>query len=248
MKTSIRIIFFVVMVFSISSCKIMYIPNSQNVPLMEEKGDIKANLGAKDLQVAYGVTDHIGVMANGYYNKTEWSAISAGFDNQYLSARSLVEGGLGYYTAFGNSGRFEVYGGAGFGSVRHDYDLYDTGTLTETNSYKASMMRYFIQPAIGVQKENVGLAFSTRIAGVTFGTKDSIGYSQDDLISEGLHELDDNMFIFLEPAVTLRVGFEYVQAEFQPYYNLQLSGPASIKAKDLGFNFTIYLSIDDFFK
>lgn len=248
MKKSSNLILLMVMVISISSCKIMYVPNGQNVPLMEEKGDIKANLGAKDLQVAYGITNNLGVMVNGYYNKNDWSVTSGDLENKYLSARSLVEGGLGYYTAFGNNGRFEVFGGAGFGSVKHNYDLYDASTLDESNSYKASMMRYFLQPAIGVQSENVGLAFSTRVAGVTFSTKETVGYTQQTLIDEGLHELEDNMFIFLEPAVTFRVGFQYVQVEFQPYYNLQVSGPTSINAKDLGLNFSIYLSIDDFFK
>jgi hypothetical protein len=248
MKKSSYLILFAALVLSLSSCKIMYVPNSQNVPLLEEKGDIKANLGAKDLQVAYGITDHFGVMANGYYNKSDWSATSGDFENKYFSTRSLIEGGLGYYTPFGTNGRFEVFGGGGFGSVKHDYDLYDASTLEESNSYKASMMRYFLQPSIGVQSEVVGLAFSTRVAGVTFATKETVGYTQQDLIDEGLNELDDNMFIFLEPAVTFRVGFQYVQAQIQPYYNLQLSGPTSINAKDFGINFSIYLSIDDFFK
>jgi len=226
----------------------MYVPNSQNVPMMEEKGDIKANVGAKDLQVAYAVTDHVGVMVNGYYNKNDWAVTSGTLENKYYSTRSLIEGGAGYYTAFGDIGRFEVYGGAGYGSVRHDYDLVDDGNTTESNSYKANITRFFMQPAVGIQKESVGLAFSTRFAGVTFSNADSSGYDPTELLDEGLTDLENNLFLFLEPAVTFRVGFKYVQAEFQPYYNLQLSGPSTLKAKKLGLNFTIYLSIDDFFK
>jgi hypothetical protein len=248
MKNSIRQILFTAMIISVSSCRIMYVPNSQNVPMMEEKGDIKANIGAKDLQVAYAITDHVGVMANGYYNKNNWSVTSGDMENKYISTRSLVEGGIGYYTAFDDIGRFEIYGGAGYGGVRHDYDLVDNGITTESNSYKASLTRFFMQPAIGIQKENVGFAFSSRFAGVTFSTADSSGYSPTELLDEGLIELDNNLFLFLEPAVTFRVGFKYVQAEFQPYYNLQLAGPSSLKAKKMGLNFTIYLSIDDFFK
>ncbi len=69
MKITIRLILFAWMILSISSCKNMYVPNGQNVSFMEEKGDIKANLGTKNIQVAYGITDHLGVMAKGIRSK-----------------------------------------------------------------------------------------------------------------------------------------------------------------------------------
>jgi opacity protein-like surface antigen len=230
-----------------SSCKIMYIPNSQNVPLLEEKGDIKAEISTKDLQVAYGITDHLGIMANGYFNKNEWSLLSGTYENKFFSTRSLIEGGLGYYTTLGENGRFEAYGGAGFGHVNYDYDLYDNDTLTNSNSFGINMMRIFIQPAIGTQSKNVGFAFSTRIAAVNFSGMDSTGYSPTELEAEGLDELQSNMFIFVEPAITLRVGVKYVQFQLQPYYNLQVAGPTSINAKKFGLNVGVYLSIDDMF-
>jgi opacity protein-like surface antigen len=226
----------------------MYIPNSQNVPLLEEKGDIKLNIGNKDLQVSYGISDHLGIMANGYYNKNEWSLTSETLDNQYLSKRLLIEGGLGYYTTFGENGRFEVYGGAGYGNVKYDYDLLDNGALIQSNTFGIDMMRIFLQPAIGLQTDNFGFAFSSRLVSVNFFNVDSIGYTQIELEEEGLNELEDNMFIFVEPALTLRFGIKYVQLQLQPYYNLQVSGPASINAKKLGFNLGLYLSIDEFFK
>ena len=110
MKTSKKLLLIAIIVLSFSSCKIMYIPNTQNVPMLEEKGDIKVELGTKDLQVAYGVTDHLGIMVNGYYNKNDWSVTSGEYDNQYLSKRTLVEGGLGYYTTMGEKGRFLTHG------------------------------------------------------------------------------------------------------------------------------------------
>ena len=248
MKTSKKLLLIAIIVISFSSCKIMYIPNTQNVPMLEEKGDIKVELGTKDLQVAYGVTDHLGIMVNGYYNKNDWSVVSGEFDNQYLSKRTLVEGGLSYYTTMGEKGRFEVYGGAGYGKVQYDYELYESAVLTETNTFGINMMRAFLQPAIGIQSDNFGLAFSTRLAGVSFSNIDSVGYSPVELESEGLNELEDNMFIFMEPALTLRLGIKYAQLQFQPYYNLQIAGPSSINARKFGFNFGLYLSIDEFFK
>ena len=49
-----------------------YVPNSQNVPLFREKNEYRFSgtlagveeSSSKELQAAYSVTDHIGVMAN----------------------------------------------------------------------------------------------------------------------------------------------------------------------------------------
>ena len=62
MKTTIKLVLISILALSVASCKIMYIPNSQNVPMMEEKGDLKVDIGTKDLQVAFGLTDHVGIM------------------------------------------------------------------------------------------------------------------------------------------------------------------------------------------
>jgi hypothetical protein len=248
MRTANRICLTLVMSISVLSCKIMYVPNSQNVPMLEEKGDIKAVVGIKDLQATYAVTNHFGIMANGYYNKNDWSITSGTLENKYFSTRSLIEGGAGYYTTLGDNGRFEVYGGAGYGHVKYNYDLLDNGVNTETNTFDIDLLRVFLQPAIGTQSDNVCFAFSTRIAGVSFSGIDSVGYTPVELESQGLNELTDNLFLFIEPALTLRLGFKYVQFQLQPYYNLQVAGPTSINAKEIGCNVGVYLSIDDFFR
>lgn len=226
----------------------MYVPNSQNVPMLEEKGDIKVEIGVKDLQVAYGISDHLGIMVNGYYNKNDWSISSGTFENKYYPTRLLLEGGLGYYTTLTDNAIFEVYGGAGYGSVNYDYDLVDNGILTETNTFGVDMMRVFLQPAVGFQSESFGFAFSTRFSSVNFSNIDSVGYSPLELEYEGLHELEDDMFLFTELAMTVRFGFKYAQLELQPYYNHQLSGPTSLYYRHFGLNMGVYLSIDEFFK
>jgi hypothetical protein len=248
MKTIRLLLQITLMIGFFTSCRIMYVPNSQNVPMLEEKGDLKVGITTKDIQVAYGINNHLGIMANGYYNKNDWSLLSGTYENKYLSTRSLVEGGLGYYTTLGDKGRFEVYGGAGYGHVNYNYDLLYNDTLTESNSFGINMLRTFIQPAIGTQSDNFGFSFSTRFAAVNFSGLDSTGYSEAELVSEGLNELEQNMFIFIEPAITLRVGVKYVQFQLQPYYNLQVSGPTSIHAREFGCNFGVYLSIDDMFR
>jgi hypothetical protein len=252
MKTVRYLILLILNVVSLSSCnKLLYIPNSHNVPLLEEKGDIKVGVTIKDLQVAYGITDHLGVMANAYYNKNDW-AVSNGtsifLDYNYKSTRSLFEGGLGYYSAVSDYGRFEVFGGAGFGHVNYDYYTIENGRRTQSNIFGADYTRFFLQPAVGMQGNLFGLAFSTRLTGVNFSSIDTTGYTPVELTEEGLNELEDNMFFFIEPALTFRVGVKYVQFQIQPYYNLQVAGPTSINAREFGCNVGVYLSIDELFK
>jgi hypothetical protein len=231
----------------LSSCHIMYIPNSQNVPMMEVKNDLKVEISTKDVQLAYAITDHIGIMANGYYNKNEWSAYSGTYENFYTSKRSLAEGGLGYYTTLSDNGRFEIYGGGGFGHVSWDYNLLNSGIETENNTFDINMMRMFIQPAIGTQGKNFGFAFSTRLAALSFSGIDTTGYTVEQLINEDINLLEGEMLMFVEPAVTLRLGMKYLQFQIQPYYNIKLVAPTNFNYKKWGVNFGIYLSIDDMF-
>ena len=56
--------------FTLSSCSPqLYTPNTQNVPLISEKGDnrlsVAGNGNQVDLQGAYGITDAFAVQANG---------------------------------------------------------------------------------------------------------------------------------------------------------------------------------------
>ena len=108
--------------------------------------------------------------------------------------------------------------------------------------------RFFVQPAIGMQSNSFGMAFSTRLASLSFSNSNSVGYTDVELVNDGLNELENNMFFFVEPALTVRLGVKYVQFEIQPYYNMQVSGPTSIKYKQYGCNLGVYLSIDELFK
>lgn len=134
------------------SCSTIYIPNSQNVPLFEEKnqasiqtsfalGDQSSGL---DIQGAVSVTNHVAVMTNAYFGKDFE-------DDPYNN----FEVGAGYFTKLGDSrGIFEVYGGWGMGGSK--------GGFKELREYYENN-HFFVQPNIGGRFGNVDLAFSTRI-------------------------------------------------------------------------------------
>jgi hypothetical protein len=67
MKTLIKLVS--VVIAGLSSYSItMYTTSAVNAPLLKERGEVKINVTRNDLQAAVAVTDHIGIMANGYYN------------------------------------------------------------------------------------------------------------------------------------------------------------------------------------
>ncbi len=225
----------------------MYVPNAQNVPLMKEKNDLKATISLEDAQFAYAVTENIGVMANAFYKKSDWTITSGSLENKYLSTRTLFEGGLGYYKPLSEKSVFETYAGGGMGHVQYNYDLYDGGSLDESNEYGANITRFFVQPAIGVQEENVGYAFSARFAGVSFSDPEIVNYTVAELEEENIDDISSDLYMFIEPCVTIRAGFEYLQFQAQLYYNYKITNTV-LNHRKLGLNFGVYINVDSFYK
>ena len=126
----------------LSSCVISYMPNDLNTPMLEGKGDVdlNANLAFSGLNVstAIGMTDHIGLIFNGAYSKSEFEI----FDGPYL--QKMIEMGVGYYTPIREQVMLEIYTGGGIGQIQGNYfqKPWDNFMLQNFN-------RYFIQPSIG---------------------------------------------------------------------------------------------------
>lgn len=175
--------------FFAASCAPAYIPNTVNAPLLSNKGEVQASiyagLSGYDPQVAYAVTDHIGVMFNGSFANQS----SDTTDNYHRHV--FGEFGAGYYTKFGDKWRFEVYGGAGLGKIQANYENGLWLSRSDVNNFRA-----FLQPGIGFTTEVGGFSFNPRLVGVSLyqngGTR-TVGY-------------------FMEPTVTGKVGYKFIKA------------------------------------
>ena len=106
--------------FPLSSCSPQfYTPNTQNVPLISEKGDnrlsVAGNGNQVELQGAYGITDAFAVQANGgwFLPRKE--------DNGNGGSGNFFELGAGYYTPVMDHFIFETYGLIGFGSMKNNF-------------------------------------------------------------------------------------------------------------------------------
>lgn len=208
-----------------------YIPNVQSVPLFRQKNEYRLSLfsgfgvssSSKEIQAAYSITNHFGVMANFLSAKDlENGADSWGKGNYF-------EGAVGYFKPFGKSKVFEIYGGVGGSKQYHQYrpEFIDTTYYGGTNAgtSELSFTRLFLQPSIGLTFNSFDIAFSTRICRLSFY---NINNKIDRILKEDefaiLNSIAQNKnFIFFEPALTIRGGWKnlkvQLQGEIESYFN-----------------------------
>jgi hypothetical protein len=202
-----------------SGCKVMYIPNSLNVPLFVEKNEFKANIGFYDYQLAYSVTKNIGLMANGYVRNSLFSGSS---DLNYSSSRNLFEGAIGYFKTLDKDVVFETYAGGGAGKLSFN----GSQDVWEDNSnykYSANFNRFFIQPSIGYVQDMMEVAFSARLARLSFNNIKTENYTQQMLLEDDIYNLDKTNYFFIEPALTFRVGYKWAKFQTQIVYSNKIN-------------------------
>jgi hypothetical protein len=194
--------------FFISCSPPAYIPNMVNVPLHTSKGEFQVNIGTGtsgiDPQLSYAITDNIGIMTNASFADRK--------DSTDYHKHNFAEFGVGYMLNFGKNGHFEVYGGAGTGSVDSKY-YYNSSTDTRT---KASLTRFFLQPSIGVVTKAFDGAFTPRI--VLLNVNHSINNNINDSTLN-----TSNFDPFIEPTVTAKVGWKYIKMIFQVGFSVPLT-------------------------
>lgn len=205
----------------LSGCAPTYVPNVRNAPLFTKGGEFQASIqggNGLDVQAAASVTNHIGLMANySYADRERFDPDNADDYHRH----KLLEGGLGYYT---NRGEWclEVYAGYGQGEGSSLNEILTSTSTPNVGKYH----RYFLQPAIGLNKKTMGVAFVHRISYVDFTE-----YAESP-VPYAVHEKPR---VFLEPAVVGRVNF----AENMGFFTFQL-GSAIPTSSNIYFKYRRY--------
>ncbi len=162
-----------------------YIPNVVYTPMLVEKGDAKINayygVAGADFQIAYAITNNIGLMVN-----TSFTKLLDRHTRKYYNRHNFVELGAGYFLPYSKSNIVSVYGGFGYGNIERRYRSSEVVKLINANS-----IRFFIQPAIGIHTDLFDGSFSTRV----------VGHMP---IAE-----QNKMFIYIEPIITNKIGSKY---------------------------------------
>ncbi len=209
------------------SCKTAYIPSALNVPLLQEKGELKITLTPTNYQVAYAISEKLGVMANGQRASSTTTFSDGVTNSDFKQTNSSIELGAGYLGKGGRNFLYELYGGLGLVKA----DIVDSKAGKTIGTYEANGLKFFIQPNIGFTTKAFDVAFSARFTGLQFGTSSTV-FSKQYLIDKELNELSENTHLFLEPAITLRGGYKFIKLQTQIGISAKLSS-ASIPYNSL---------------
>lgn len=214
-----HILFLAVAAFAIGCSPKYYSPNTQNVPLLSQKGELNltaaGNSNQVEFQGAYAITNSFAVQANGgLFNPKDQ-------DNGDGGSGKFIEIGAGYYNPISEKIIFELYGLAGSGSVENDLRSRATSNPTTTGKISADIFRFGIQPNIGFKSKYFTAALSSRIVNLRYSNIDG------SLIYDGADQenylRDNNSNFLIEPALTIRGGVDLIKVQFQIGHSFNLS-------------------------
>ncbi len=205
--------------FLFTGCVTLYKPNSIHSPMLREKGELStaASLGLSgcglyNLQAAYAVSHHTGVMMDGMYHNRRFSSSDGSVEKLNIVSG---EAGAGYFTFSGlkRNGLLQIYGGGGYGFTTDK--MVNTGQPgPEVN---ARFFNVFVQPGYAYTTRNFEAAVDLRANYVHLYDIHAYLYGQFEWWNTDFHYYSDTTldFIILEPAVTIRAGGEKLKGVFQ---------------------------------
>ena len=178
---------------ALCSCAPVYVPNLRNSPMFTKGGEFQASVqvgNGIEGQSAYAITEHFGLMANyAYIDQSDPE------DEDDYHRHQFFEGGAGYFSNNEES-FFEVFAGygRGKGSTFDGFEFFGSQSIAATGKYE----RYFIQPAFGLNKDDMNFAFVSRVSMVDF-------YEFSNEI--GSAAIREDPKFFFEPAIVGRANF-----------------------------------------
>jgi|SRR5690554_143211 len=196
-----------------------YAPNTQNVPLISEKGEV--NLSAVtdgnqfEVQGAFGIVDHFSMQVNGGI------FVPSDLDNGNGGSGKFGELGLGYFNSWNEKWVFEAYGIGGFGTVENHMPTTLEDYPETTGKISANLLRVGIQPSFGFKSKYFTIALSSRLVNLSYNKiRGDLVYNnkpQSDYLNQ--HKSS----ILLEPALTIRGGLERIKLQLQYGHSFNLT-------------------------
>lgn len=206
----------------LSSCSPKYyVSNTQNVPLLSEKGEVdltvSGNTDKVEFQGSFAATDHLGIQANGGI------FIPADMDNGDGGSGKFVELGLGYFTQVRESEKliFETYGLVGFGTMENHFPSSIQDNPTTTGNISSNIYRIGVQPNFGYKSEHFAIALSSRFVYLGYDNISGNLMFQNERQVEYLR--DHNSHFLIEPALTIKGGFEKIKLQLQYGYSFNVT-------------------------
>jgi hypothetical protein len=211
MKTVIRNSCLIILLL-FTGCVTLYKPNVINSPLLKEKGEgsATASLGVSgtgwaNIQGAYAVSDHIGLMLNGMYHSRRTTTEGTNSSTEKLNI-AFGEAGLGYFNQSGSNKNilFQLYGGGGYGAT-HDII---TGGSSQNPEISSKYTNIFVQPGFALIGKLISASFDLRANYVHLYDVHAYMFDQFEFWNTDYIWASDSTLSFmnLEPTVTVRIG------------------------------------------
>lgn len=220
MKICIRTIPVLAVIFLVSSCApYYYTPNTQNVPMIKEKGGASVTVAGADSQLefqgAYGITDNLAVQLNTGFVLPNDEEDGDGGTGRFF------ESGIGYYKNINSYLLFDVYALLGFGHVENHFPSTLSTYPGTTGEISAQFFRAGVQPGLSFHHNYFSVSASTRMLSLNYSNIDgNLTFADEDQVAY----LQDNKSNFLiEPALTLRAGVKRVKLQVQLIKSFNLS-------------------------
>lgn len=231
------ILFIALMLAIMAGCNPKYYTaNTQNVPLISEKGEtnltLSGNANQVEFQGAYGVGSHVAIQANaGWF-------IPKNLDNGDGGSGKFLEGGIGYFTPINEKFVFELYGLAGGGSMENHFPSTTNANPGTQGDVSASIFRYGVQPNFGFKSKYFSAAVSSRFVNLRYSNiNGDLMYAGENAAN---YLRENNSHFLVEPALTLRGGVDKIKLQLQVGYSWNVTNENFRQDKEfvtLGLNF-----------
>lgn len=234
-----RILFFLLVLAAAACSPYYYMPVTQNVPLIDEKGAGDITLSGRpplqgDLSAAYGIGNHFAVKADGsfYHMKRDEQE-----EESFTIRRAEI--GAGYFAEVLDDFVFEVYGFAGMGDVEHVMRSHVPESSISPDLLHARFDLIGIQPNFGYKSKSWVGVFSARFARLQYQRMHGT------LIDEGMKQADylatHRTHFLIEPAFTVKMGMEKIKFQLQYNYSINATD-VFFKQKNSNFSVGINFS------
>lgn len=225
-----------------------YAPNKGNVPNLRERNDMRVDAGfgggwvtkGADLQTAYALGSHIGIMANGAVTN---SRDDYDYEEYERTSSWYAEGGLGYFGKLEDNQNwvFELYGGGGKGEYKVVY--------SDDKRVRLHMNKFFIQPSLSFThpRRGIELSIGSKFSGIDYKVNHATMLNDYDFRTVN-RIANRSMMFYWEPSFRFSAGSQTIKGfvSFTPAVSiLETNIPREIVNLNLGVRFTFNTSLKD---
>lgn len=237
MTSKISLLFFSTALILLSGCRAFYQSSPVPTPILKEKGDGNAFISLKDAQLAYGITDHIGVIVTGHLDKNTSSlfsdtsgVIAKLFDNAYEDVESKgyksLQGGMIYFQKLDHTKSVQVglIGGVYQPSmmIKVSRGLFKKSTDEDMlyKCLKADLFLNFVHSS-----KYIDFITAVKLSGIQYN---ELIYSEP-LVQKELNKMTSDkyptlktQYFFVEPSATVQYGFDNFKFHVQGFFSQPL--------------------------